>query len=90
MRTILDLPDETFHQLKEPVTQPIERGLAANGANRGAASANPRTYAIPIARAADSSVTPFLSNARIHALLDDDFQRFTALDFLHLGDTPQV
>ncbi len=81
MRTTIDLPDETFHQLKEPVTQPIERGLAANGAHPAAAStsmatptaaASPRIYTVPIARVADGSVRPYLSNAQIQALLDDD------------------
>ena len=92
MRTTLDLPDETFRQLKaqaalrglklkELVTQLIQRGLAA-GVNAPSpevsASALPRameplpSYPIPIARDADGTVTPYLRNAQLHAILEDD------------------
>ena len=92
MRTTLDLPDDTFRQLKaqaalrgmklkELVTQLIERGLAAGTepmvvaareplAER--ASAPPIIYPIPIAREADGTVTPYLSNAQLQAILDDE------------------
>lgn len=91
MRTTLDLPDETFRQLKaqaalnglklkELVTQLIERGLAA-GVGQPVATqlgspqpvAAPRNvYPIPIAREADGSVTHFLSNAQLGAIVDED------------------
>ena len=92
MRTTLDLPDETFRQLKaqaalnglklkELVTQLIQRGLAA-GVN--APMADPQqsnlpsgmerftVYPIPIAREADGTVTPYLTNADLHAILDEE------------------
>ena len=91
MRTTLDLPDETFRQLKaqaalnglklkELVTQLIQRGL-----DTGVALQNPsqppdrvpgatgrESYPIPIAREADGTVTPYLPNAELYALLDDE------------------
>ena len=91
MRTTLDLPDETFRQLKaqaalnglklkELVTQLIQHGLAA-GVTQPAPT-QPRsplpvairrdTYPIPIAREADGTVTPYLTNAELYALLDDE------------------
>jgi len=81
MRTTLDLPDETFRQLKaqaalnglklkELVTQFIERGLAAGPAAPEAALPRSRPP-IPIARKADGSVTPALSNAELYAILDE-------------------
>lgn len=82
MRTTLDLPDETFrklkaeaalrgYKLKELVAQLIERGLN-EGPLPPAAKQPRRIYAIPIARGADGTVTPALSNAQIQAMLDDD------------------
>lgn len=93
MRTTLDLPDETFRQLKaqaalnglllkELVTQLIQRGLAA-GVNapmpdQQQPSTSPgatqrlTVYPIPIAREADGTVTPHLSNAELHAILNDE------------------
>jgi hypothetical protein len=67
-------------KLKELVAQFIERGLAANSAQADQASPhNPlpvaivRTnYPIPIAREADGSVTPYLSNAQLYAILDEE------------------
>ena len=102
MRTTLDLPDETFRQLKsqaalsgmklkELVTQLIERGLAAGvTTNQPAQQSGPQsvaikrfaatvaateptpTYPIPIARDADGTVTPYLTNAQLHAILDEE------------------
>ena len=102
MRTTLDLPDETFRQLKsqaalkgmklkELVTQLIERGLAAGvTANQAAQPPGPPpvaikrfaatlaatepapTYPIPIARDADGTVTPYLNNAQLHAILEEE------------------
>lgn len=82
MRTTLDLPDETFrklkaeaalrgYKLKELVAQFIERGL-----NEGplplTAQSQRSVYAIPIAREADGTVTPALSNAKLQAILGDE------------------
>lgn len=102
MRTTLDLPDETFRQLKaqaalngmklkELVTQLIQQGLAAGSTQPtllrerhaltvaiGRLSAAPTaavqapSYPIPIAREADGTVTPYLSNAQLQAILDDE------------------
>ena len=92
MRTTLDLPDETFRQLKaqaalnglklkELVTQLIQRGLAAGsplpvGVERSAdappAAVEASSYPIPIAREADGTVTPYLNNAELYTLLDDE------------------
>ncbi|MBK6999538.1 MAG: hypothetical protein IPH35_06080 [Rhodoferax sp.] len=89
MRTTLDIPDETFRQLKsqaalsglklkELVAQLIQRGLAAgvpvpqqNPTASG--TTNPAcVYPIPIAREADGTCTPYLTNAKLHAILDED------------------
>lgn len=92
MRTTLDLPDETFRQLKaqaalnglllkELVTQLIQRGLAAGvnapfpdqpSGNSPGGMAPLTVYPIPIAREADGTATPYLSNAQLHAILDDE------------------
>jgi hypothetical protein len=81
MRTTLDLPDETFrklkaeaalrgYKLKELVTEFIERGLSEP---QPPTAQSPRpVYAIPIAREADGTVTPALSNAQLHAILDNE------------------
>lgn len=81
MRTTLDLPDETFRKLKaeaalrglklkELVELFIERGLAADSV--APMTAVPRSRPpIPIARKADGSVTPALSNAALYAILDE-------------------
>jgi hypothetical protein len=82
MRTTLDLPDETFrrlkaeaalrgYKLKELVAQFIERGLN-EGRQPLTAQAPRAVYAIPIAREADGTVTPALSNAQLQAILDDE------------------
>jgi hypothetical protein len=101
MRTTLDLPDDTFRQLKaqaalngmklkELVTQLIERGLAAGvtapkparppdpppiAIQRFAATpsvADPApAYPIPIAREADGTVTPYLTNAQLYDILNE-------------------
>ncbi len=92
MRTTLDLPDETFRQLKaqaalnglmlkELVTQLIQRGLAAGvnapmadqqQSNLPGAMERFTVYPIPFAREADGTVTPYLTNAELHAILDDE------------------
>ncbi len=82
MRTTLDLPDETFRQLKaqaamnglklkELVTQLIERGLAT-GIAKPAPPLPSGPCPIPIAREADGTVTPFLSNAQLASILDEE------------------
>jgi len=77
MRTTLDLPDETFRQLKSEaalrgkklkdlLAEFIEKGLAA----RYAKPLGPRTRsALPIVRPATGVVHPSLSNAEIEHLL---------------------
>lgn len=101
MRTTLDIPDETFRQLKaqaalngmklkELVTQLIQRGLAA-GPNQPTpsrahtpspmaidrfsaettAAARALIYPIPIAREADGTVTAYLTNSQLNAILDE-------------------
>ena len=84
MRTTLDLPYETFRQLKaqaalqglklkELVTQLIERGLATGTAPQPLLSRQAGAqYPIPIAREADGTTTPSLTNAQLHAILDED------------------
>lgn len=92
MRTTLDLPEETFRQLKaqaalnglllkELVTQLIQRGLAAGvdtpmqGQQPSAlpvATERLTVYPIPIAREADGTVNPHLTNAELQAILDDE------------------
>ncbi len=91
MRTTLDLPDETFRQLKaqaalsglklkELVTQLIQRGLASVTAPVPEQQPNKlpvaierfATYPIPIAREADGTVTPYLTNAQLYAILDEE------------------
>lgn len=89
MRTTLDLPDETFRQLKvqaalngmklkELVTQLIQRGLAAGVTAPqplGPPTATGQAaliYPIPIAREADGTLTPYLTNAQLQAILDEE------------------
>lgn len=91
MRTTLDLPDETFRKLKaeaalrgfklkELVAQLIERGLN-EGSLPPPANRSRRNFAIPIAREADGTVTPSLSNAQLQAILEeedlDEYRRVT-------------
>ncbi len=105
MRTTLDLPDETFRQLKaqaalsglklkELVTQLIERGLV-DGASTQPAPMRGRPplpvagervpYPIPIAREADGTVTPYLSNKQLYAILEEeDLAQYQRV----LGQTP--
>ena len=82
MRTTLDLPDEIFrrlkaeaalrgYKLKELLALFIERGLNEGPLPPAAQSPRP-VYAIPIAREADGTVTPALSNAQLQAILDDE------------------
>ena len=81
MRTTLDLPDETFRKLKvqaalsglklkELVTQFIERGLDGK-ILKAASSASAEHFPIPIAREADGSVTPYLSNAQLYEIMNE-------------------
>ncbi len=91
MRTTLDLPDETFRQLKaqaalrglklkELVAQFIESGLTASSTPPAPAqqyrplpvAIERANYPIPIAREADGTVTPYLSNAQLYAILDEE------------------
>ncbi len=82
MRTTLDLPDETFRKLKaeaalrgfklkELVAQFIESGLAA-GRHLPASDRARNRSPIPIAREADGSVTPALTNAQLNAILEEE------------------
>lgn len=67
-------------KLKELVAQFIERGLAAGDSSPGSVRphgpfpvAIERTsYPIPIAREADGTVTPYLSNEQLYAILDEE------------------
>ena len=59
------------YKLKELVAQFIERGLNEGSQPLNAQSPRP-AYVIPIAREADGSVSPALSNAQPQATLDDD------------------
>lgn len=81
MRTTLDLPDETFRQLKvqaalsglklkELVTQFNERGIDGRILN-AANAASAERYPIPIAREADGSVTPYLINAQLYEVMNE-------------------
>ena len=84
MRTTLDIPDETFRQLKsqaalsglklkELVTQLIQRGLAAGVPMPQQNPTVPAcVYPIPIAREADGTCTPYLSNAQLHTILEEE------------------
>lgn len=81
MRTTLDLPDETFRQLKaqaalngmklkELVTQLIQRGLAAGVTDpKPARPTGPPPIAIR--RVPGMPLTPALSNAQLYAILND-------------------
>ncbi len=82
MRTTLDLPDETFRQLKshaalsglklkELVTQLIERGLAA-GVTAPMSVQQPSPPPVAIERLPGSPLAPALTNAQLHAILDDE------------------
>lgn len=77
-------------KLKELIARIIDRGLAEGGfdaperdvgnrpAGSDASARNPRP--IPIAREADGSVTPYLSNQQLQVILDeDDLRRFGSL-----------
>ena len=81
MRTTLDIPDETFRQLKaqaalngmklkELVTQLIQRGLAA-GVVAPEPAQQPGPPPIAIQRVPGTPLTPALSNAQLYALLND-------------------
>ncbi len=85
MRTTLDLPDDTFRQLKaqaalngmklkELVTQFIERGLAA-GVTAPKPAQPPVPPPIAIKRVPGTPLTPALSNAELYAILEEDFEQ---------------
>jgi hypothetical protein len=80
MRTTLDLPDETFRQLKaqaalsglklkELVTLLIQRGLS-NGESATVTAQSPEILPVAIKRVPDSPLTPALTNAQLNAVLD--------------------
>ena len=82
MRTTLDLPDETFRQLKaqaalkgmklkELVTQLIERGLAHEP---NQPTAQRERTPLPVAIRFDPNVrpAPALTNAELYAILDEE------------------
>ncbi|OGB53978.1 MAG: hypothetical protein A2503_08790 [Burkholderiales bacterium RIFOXYD12_FULL_59_19] len=81
MRTTLDLPDDTFRQLKaqaalngmklkELVTQLIQRGLAA-GVTAPMPDQPPAPPPIAIRRVPGKPLTPALSNAQLYDILND-------------------
>jgi len=82
MRTTIDLPDPLFREvktravqqgmkLKDLVADYIEAGLRGNGGP--APNVEPRQRSpIPIARGADGTVTPALTNAQLQAILDEE------------------
>ena len=68
-------------KLKELVAQMIDRGLAEGAVDppnvrAGRPQSQPglaqNPYPIPIAREADGTVTPYLSNQQLHAILDEE------------------
>ena len=82
MRTTLDLPDETFRQLKaqaalnglklkELVTQLIQRGLAA-GPNQPTPLRDRPVLPVAIRRDPAARPTPALTNAELYAILDEE------------------
>lgn len=81
MRTTLDLPDETFRQLKaqaalrgmklkELVTQFIERGLAAGTIPPAPLRGRP-PLPVAIRRDSNAPFTLALTNAELYAILDE-------------------
>jgi len=81
MRTTLDLPDETFRQLKaqaalnglklkELVTQLIQRGLA-NGEPATAPAQQAENLPVAIKRVPGSPLTPALTNAQLYDILNE-------------------
>ncbi|WP_295400131.1 hypothetical protein [uncultured Thiocystis sp.] len=80
MRTTLDLPDDTFRQLKaraalqgmklkELVAQFIERGLAADS-NPPVSPRERPPLPVAIQRDPNAPLTPALTNAELAAILD--------------------
>ena len=90
MRTTLDLPDETFRQLKaqaalsglklkDLVTQFIERGLAA-GAIQSASPRQRLPLPVAILRDPNAPPRPALTNADLEAILDEqDLEQYQRL-----------
>jgi len=82
MRTTIDLPDPLFREVKtRAVRQGMKlKGLVANyieaglrGTSSSAERPAPRHHSpIPIAREADGTVTPALTNAQLQAILDEE------------------
>lgn len=81
MRTTLDLPDETFRQLKaqaamngmklkELVCQLIQRGLVA-GITAPSPAQPPGPPPVAIQRVPGTPLTPALSNAELYAMLNE-------------------
>jgi hypothetical protein len=81
MRTTLDIPDDTFRQLKaqaalngmklkELVTQLIQRGLTS-GVTAPKPARAPSSPPIAIQRVQGTPLTPALSNAQLYAILND-------------------
>ncbi len=82
MRTTLDLPDETFRQLKaqaalsgiklkELVAQFIERGLTSSS-NKPIPLRERPPLPVAIRRDPNASPTPALTNAQLSAILDEE------------------
>jgi len=84
VRTTVDLPDPLFREvktravqqgmkLKDLLAQYIEAGLHAPPTTSGSAYAGPRRpFPIPIAREADGTVAPALTNAQLDAILEEE------------------
>ena len=82
MRTTLDLPDETFRQLKaqaalsgmklkELVAQFIDRGLTS-GSNQPVPLCERPPLPVAIRRDPNAPHTPALTNAQLSAILDEE------------------
>jgi hypothetical protein len=82
MRTTLDLPDETFRQLKaqaalsglklkELVTQLIQRGLSTSEPVTASAQP-PDSLPVAIKRVPDSPLMPALTNTQLYAILNQE------------------
>lgn len=84
MRTTLDLPDPLFREvkaraareglkLKELLARYVEAGLRdEDGSARERPVVRREPLPVPIARRADGTVTPALSNAELNAILEEE------------------
>lgn len=81
MRTTIDLPDETFRQvkakaalsglkLKDLITLYVEQGLM--GGPPSSSGPPRRRSELPVARAATGRTLPALTNAEIQRILDEE------------------